>query len=252
MGPNDFAKKHKINKAIEKSDIMIGEGDSLAMGKCMYKVLSPKGASQTILEDERGLKVAIPSNKIKLLVKAGIARRYFNDGFDIYKAKSVGMQSSPPNMAKQKGVPVGTMRQDRDGHWRKKVSDNPPTWVHMASGTAHPNAEGSEQHHSLLHDESRRQAVRVHMKIMRHADEKDQENLKKKFKEYINELSAFKNLVRAHNMQELDEKGKRLPKAVIPKSTQDSIYAKQEKAEKLLKEFMTSFKASIKRKTQNG
>lgn len=250
MKPSDFAKNHKINKALGKSDIMIGEGDRLAMGPCIYKVVSPAGAEQTMLEDERGLRFAIPSNKVKFLIKKGMARKYFKEDYGIYKAKGAGMPSQPSGMGggKPRGLPVGTMKQDHNGNWRKKISDNPPTWVHMSDGTAHPHHEGDSSHHTLLHDESRRQAVRVHMKIMRHAHPDDHEGLKQKFKKYVDELSAFKNLVKAHNTQEVDDKGKKLPRAAIPKSLQDSVYARQEKAEKHLKEFVDAFKASIKRR----
>lgn len=252
MNPDDFAKNYKIKKALGKSDIMIGEGDRLAMGKCIYKVVSPSMSLQTILEDDKGLRFAIPADRVKLLVKKGMARKYFKDEFSIYKAKGAAGLSSQATKAssKPRGLPVGTMRQDAKGEWRKKISDNPPTWVHMSSGTSHPSHEGSSHYHPLVHDESRRQAVRVHMKIARYAHEDDHVNLKKKFKEYVTELSNFKNLVRAHNAPEVDEKGGKLPKATIPKTMQEDIYAKQDKAEKLLKEFVDSFKASIKRKKE--
>ncbi len=247
MKPSDFAKSHKINKALGNSGIMFSKGDSLLMNNCKYKVMSPTGAKYAMLEDERGMRIALPANKVSLLIKAGFARRYVNQ-YGMYKAQMPGM----PSGGGMKGVPVGTVKQDSKGEWRKKVSANPSTWVHMSSGTAHPDHETDASHHPLLHDESRRHAVSVHTKIIKDAHPGDHDKLKSKFKEYLNELSAFKNLMQAHNTAEVDEKGKKQPRAILPKSTLNNVYKREETAETHKEAFIKMFQASIKKKATNG
>lgn len=244
MSPSDFANALKIKKALGSFKVDLDMGDRVKMNNCDYIVKSPRGAKQTILEDEKGSRIAIPCDKMMLLIKTNMARHY---GVDIFKAKPGGVINDKP-----KGEPVGTMKQDSSGEWRKKISSNPSVWVHMGKGTSHPEAEGNDQHHPLLHDESRKNSLKVYSKILRHADTGDHEKLKNKFMEYVTELSSFKNLMTAHNTAEVDESGKKLPRTSLPKATYDQIYKKQDNAEKHLKQFVDMFRASIEKRKKGS
>ena len=229
----NFIKEFKIEKALGDLRPVIEKGDKLSMFGCSYSVLEANN-SHVMLEDESGTKLALPSNKMQLLLKSGHITK---TGSLIRKALPQGGNSGSIG-----GMPVGTTRPDPKGGFRKKISMNPSVWVHLTNGTVHPDHQSDTKHEHLIHPEEVTQYNRVMDKV-KQAKPEDQEKLKKIFHDYIKDVRAFKSLQHANSIPETDEKGNKMQ---LKNFELNHVLSFNDKARETLHKFTTVLKKSIK------
>lgn len=263
------------NKALEKS---LGDfrptfryGEKLQMYNNIYKVLHFQDNGYTILEDEKNSKLAFPTNKLRSLMKKNLCQslgavnvvKSEEPKSDLTKAtqlsgpsRKFGVTHASTNAAyakqpkgatadpNQRGEPVGTVRPGKDGDNYKKISANPSVWVRISSGTVHHEAGGEEQDPMSVSHETRQQFHSMMSKVDSKVHPQDREKIHSKAQDWIKENAKFKHMQNAHNVNEVDSKGNKLPKTGIPSSTLNTVNAQGDKARKVRQELIDMIKDS--------
>lgn len=259
MSKKNFVENFKIQKALGDFRTRISYGDKIHMFNCLYKVVRFDEKGYTMLEDEKRSRFALPSNKLMLMMKKGLAT---NHGLiDLSKAqisgpsRKVGVTPRAVESAYSgagegsgkpgpQGEPVGTTKQGADGQWYKKVSSAPAQWVHVGKGTAH-STPGAEELHPLSHPEDQKKFMQIREIIKNHAHSEDHQVLDEKAMAWAKQMHKYKTKLAYHNAGDVDSKtGKKLPKTGIPDSTMKEIYAEHDKAISLKKELINAIRRS--------
>jgi len=241
MNKKDFIKNRLLKKTMEQG-FALCYGDKISMFKCSYKVASFNSSGYTILEDEKNNKIALPSEKLKSFLEKGIATS--SGPINLYKALSTTGKTRTPG-----GEPIGTIHTGAKGQY-KKVSMNPPMWVHVHEGSAHRSPD-SEEDHPLSHPEDEKAFSAISAKITTHAHPEDQEKLKKLVTDYIATKKKFKSLQSAHNTAETGPKGEKISVG-ISSGTVNKLNQIREEAHKKHAELLTAMKESRIRKLKEG
>lgn len=223
MDKKTFLENFKISKALKGFEAKLSYGDKLQMFNCMHKVISFDLNGFTILEDEKKSRFAIPTPKVLLLMKSGLAKNYGA----IVLTKSVNAPasrgtSSGDGKPGPKGEPVGTMKQGGDGEWYKKISMAPSQWVHVGKGTAHV-APGSDAMHPLTNKEDQKKFLAIRELIRSNTPSSEHNKLEQKAMAWANALHQYKNKFSYHTSGEVDAKGNKLPNN-MPQHALDDVY----------------------------
>ncbi len=244
----NFIKDHRIDKSLSSYSEELGKGDGLRMFNNEYKVLSPRGAKQVILQDEKDLMIAVPSNRLKFLLSKGIIQK-------LYKSNGKGGSTTTPQGFIANGNKITQRTQGqaeqvsgirtkaqlgevRGG--RMKISENPSKWVHVQSGRSYADHDSEDQHHDLHHPDDLSNAHTFHRNIMQKTHPDDHEKLKNLINEYMGHDRAFQNmhLVNRH----MTKQGQKAPSTFV-----DNAHSLNETSSKTWKEFADSYKASVKK-----
>lgn len=228
----EFIERFKIEKALGPLIPVLEKGSKLNMFGCVYTITNSDD-KVTLLLDEAGTRLALPSHKLQLLLKCGYIR------------KAGILEKSQMGVMRQNALPVGTVKPDPKGGFRKKVSMQPSRWVHLTHGTSHTD-HASPAQHPAVNSKERAQYKRVIEKIKQVPKEKRGEIISS-FKDYIKNAKAFENLQTATSMHDVDEKGNK----VRFTNTEVSQGAKQiqqykAKAGEARSKFITSLKQALK------
>lgn len=275
-----FVRNHLLKKALNGYCPNFRYGERLQMYKNIYKVLHSQDKGFTLLEDEKNSKIAFPTNKLRMLMKRNLCS---NLGMlntiscddaqpaiqpDVAKATrlsgpsaKVGVSPKAVNAAyakqsssssiKQRGEPVGTVRNGADGDTYKKISANPSVWVRVSTGTVHHDAGGEEQHPLSVSQQSQQTFHSMMSKIDPKVHPEDRERIQKKVEEWIKENAKVKHMQAAHNTNEVDHTGQSLPKTGIPEATMNRVSTQSDKARKVRQELIDMIKESH-RKVKGG
>lgn len=264
-----FVKNQILEKSLDGYRPTFRYGERLQMYNNIYKVLHSQDKGYTLLEDEKNSKLAFPTNKLRVLMKKEICRSLgiintltsMEPDAQVTKAQisgpgsKVGVTKQAANTAyskqlssggsmDQRGEPVGTVKNGKDGDTYKKISANPSVWVRVSTGSVHHDPHGEEQDPMSVSHESRQQFHSMMSKIDSKVHPEDREKIQKKAQEWIKEHAKFKNMQHAHNVNEVDHKGRPMPKTGIPSSTMSNVYAQGDKARKVRQELIDMIKDS--------
>lgn len=268
-----FVQNQLLEKALAgyKPDFRYGE--RLQMFNHVYKVIAFQDAGYTFLQDEKNTPIAYPTNKLRMLMKKNFCRSLgmlntvsAADGgvsaIDVSKAQisgpgsKVGVTPKAANAAQAKtpstpvrdqhdrGQPVGTVKNGKDGDAYKKISSNPAVWVRMSTGSVHHEAGGEEQDPMSVSHETRAQFQRMMSGIDSKVHPDDRAKVQKKAQEWVQENAKFKHMQAGHNTNEVDHKGQSMPKTGIPSSTMANVHAQGDKARKVRQELIDMVKES--------
>lgn len=235
----DFV-KNILNKS-RAMDAGLSYGDKLMMFSCVYKVISSQDKGYTILEDERNNKVAFVTDRLKDLMKKGIASSV--GPVNLFKAQPSGKPRTPG------GEPIGTIHQGAKGSY-KKVSMNPPMWVHVTEGTHHSSPD-KEKEHPLSHPEDEKAYNAISAKITSHAHPEDHEKLKKLVLDYIESKKKFQALRTASSGTEANKKGEKVGFGVAS-GTVNRINNIRDEVHKKHMGLLTALKESRAKKLKEG
>lgn len=248
-------------------------GERLQMYNNLYKVVGFQDKGFTILEDEKNGKIAFPTNKLRMLMKNGTCGSLgvvntlslSQASAPIEKAvniggpsNKVGVTSRAANAAYAKpsgsgaggsagqprGEPVGTVRNGSDGDTYKKISANPSVWVRVKTGSVHHEAGGEEQDPMSISHEARQQFHGMMSKIESKVHPQDREKIHQKAQEWVKENAKFKHMQAAHNVNEVDDKGAKMPKKGLPSATMSGVFSQGDKARKVRQELIEMVKES--------
>lgn len=255
MKTKQFLEKFKIQKALGDYKKSLSFGDKLTMYNCSYKVLK-SDEQYTLLEDEKNIKMAIPTDKLQLLMKTGQAQnsglvnfiKSFKDNLN--KGATPGMSkpssgaTQPASNPNQHGQPIGTVSRGADGEMYKKVSSNPAKWVHVTEGSSHTNpGEKADDH--MAHPENQKAFIQIRNKVMSNTHPEDHPKLEKLLKDYMAQKAKIKNLRDAHNVGEVGKDGKPISAKQTTRSFHVSRFAAmEERADGLKRRFLDAVKAS--------
>jgi len=268
-----FVQNQILEKALDGYRPDFRWGERLQMYNHIYKVVAFQDNGYTFLEDEKNTKFAYPTNKLRLLMKKNICRSLgmlntvsAADGgesaIDVSKAQisgpgsKVGVTpkavnatyaknpSGPVRDQHDRGQPVGTVKNGKDGDTYKKISSNPAVWVRVSTGSVHHDPHGDEQDPMSVSHEARQQFQRMMSGIESKVHPEDREKVQKKAEEWVKENAKFKHMQTAHNTNEVDQKGRPLPKQGIQSSTMSNVYAQGDKARKVRQELIDMVKES--------
>lgn len=263
MSKKAFLEKFKLKKAVGDFKPSLNYGDKLHLFNCLYKVVSMNEDGYTYLEDEKKSRIAISSDKLKLLMMKGMARNYGAINLEkaqiggasrkigvMPKAVNASMKQTGSGKPGPQGEPVGTTRQGADGEWYKKVSMAPAQWIHVGRGTSHVTP-GSEASHPLTHKEDQEKFLKLRSTIRENAHPDDHHKLETMAMDWANQLYTYKNKLAYHNAGEVDEKsGTKLPRMGITPSNMDEVYKDHNKAIDLKKKLIDAIKESKLRKKE--
>lgn len=143
-----------------------------------------------------------------------------------------------------RGQPVGTVKNGKEGDTYKKISSNPAVWVRVSTGTVHHDAGGEEQDPMSVSHEARQQFQKMMSNVESKIHPGDREKVQKKAEEWVKENAKFKHMQVAHNTNEVDQNGKPIPKQGIPSSTMNNVYAQGDKARRVRQELIDMVKQS--------
>ncbi len=261
MKSKEFIDNFKIEKALGDYSQPLAYADKLSMNNCVYKVLK-SDKQYTLLQDDKNLKFAIPTNKLQLMLKKGYAQnlgvlnfvKAFKRQLSGPSAK-VGVSPSAlkqaavaktPSSAGTRGEPVGTVHTGADGHQYKKVSANPAKWVHVGEGTSH-DKPGEEAHHALSNPKDMDMFHNMLGSIHAKTHPEDHDKLKKLAMEWVEATHKFKNMRAAHSAQEIDDKGKPMQRTGLASSTMNNVFAQQDRALEKRKKLRDAIVASAKK-----
>lgn len=253
--PKDFLADFKLQKALDGYKGKFALGDKLHMFNCMYKVINSQDTGYTMLEDEKNSRFAIPTPQLHLLMKKGTCKNYgainlekalsgngphYRSGPPKYPANSPSGGAKPsggtgtPGL---KGEPVGTVHTGNDGEQYKKIADNPSQWVHIGKGTMHSDP-GSQPHDDLVHPEDQAKLANVRTTLLSRTKPACHEKLKSLIMDWVESLQKHKALQAAHNTNDVDSKGKKLPRTGVARSTIENVAAHKDKAERIKKQII--------------
>lgn len=254
-----FAKNQIMAKSLGAYKPMLSHGDKLHMYNNVYKVLQCQDNGWTMLEDEKNLKLALPTNKIRMLMKKNLCRSLGAVNQEVSKAQlsgpsaKVGVTPKATNRAyadsshgtpQAKGQPVGTVKVGGDGETYKKISADPAVWVKVATGSQHSDAGGDEQSPMSTSHETREEFQSMMSKIDSKVHPQDRKKIQDKAQEWLTETAKFKNMQAAHNTNEVDEKGAKLPKTGLSSSAMSKVFSQGDKARKVRQELIDMIKES--------
>lgn len=268
-----FAQNQALEKSLDGFRPSFRYGERLQMYNNVYKVIHFQDKGYTFLEDEKNSKVAYPTNKLRMMMKKNMCRslgcvntvssnepqaevqkavRISGPSAKVgvsHKAANAAYAKQPSNssMDQNRGEPVGTVKNGKDGDTYKKISANPAVWVRVSTGSVHHEAGGEEQHPMSVSHEARQQFQHMMSNIESKVHPQDREKIKNKAEDWVKENAKFKHMQAAHNVNEVDEKGNKLPKAGLPSSTLDKVYAQGDKARKVRQELIDMVKESHKK-----
>ena len=264
MKVKTFLDNFKLEKALGDYDCHLNYGDKIHMFNNFYKVASFNKSGYTMLEDDKNQKFAIPSKKLMLMMKNELAKNY--GAINIQKSeaptgKLVGNTGKPKqgstgaskdggstsSSSQQRGAPVGTTKQGKDGQWYKKTSANPSIWVHVHNGNSKKDSpDGEDVHH--LHDPK---DVEIQHKMLNTIESgthpSDHKELKEKLDKFIEQRAKFKNMQSVHSVGDVDETTGKKYKQAAPSATVNKVNAEGEKARKMFKEIVDLVKESHKK-----
>lgn len=259
----EFLDNFKLEKALNGYECHLNYGDKVHMFNNFYKVVSFNKSGYTMMEDNKDQRFAIPSKKLMLLMKKNLAKNYGSIVVQKAEAPTSGspkIGGSSPQAGKgtsgaapttgsgqQRGQPVGTTKQAKDGQWYKKISANPSVWAHVQNGNAKKDSpDGEDVHH--LHDPK---DVETHHKMLNVIEQKtspsDHKELKDKLDEFIKQRAKFKNMQAVHSVGDVDDDtGKRYKQA--PKvDVVERVNREGEKARKMFQGILDLVKESHKK-----
>lgn len=261
-----FAKNQILEKALGGYRPDFRYGERLEMYNHIYKILNSQDKGYTMLEDEKNSKIAYPTNKLRLLMKNNLCRSLgvintitsSQPESSVQKAVQIGgpsgkvgvtpkatnaaMSKTPSNQPQ--GEPVGTVKNGKDGDTYKKTSSNPAVWVRVSTGTVHHEPGGDEQDPRSVSHEARQQFQQMMSKIESKVQPGDRSKIQGKAEEWVKENAKFKHMQAAHNINEVDERGSKLPKTGLPESTMNKVHSQGDKARKIRQELIDMVKES--------
>jgi len=258
--PKLFALNKALAKSLDRYKPKLNYGERLEMFNNVYKVLSSQDDGYTFVEDEKNSKLAYPTNKLRLMMKAGVCKNLGT--LNMAKAQisgpsaKVGVTHAATNAAyakqgagasaKPRGQPVGTVKTGQDGQQYKKTQMSPAVWVRVSEGTTHAEPGGEEQ--------NPRQSPKLQAKfdkLMTGVESKvhpqDRQKIHSMAEDWLKEKSKFYHMQAAHNAGEVDDKGQRLPRTGIPSSTSSKIFAQGDKARDMFHKLIEAVKTSHKK-----
>lgn len=213
-----FIREFKLRKANRG---LFKHGDQLMLFNNVYKVLSTPEAQQTILRDERGNKLALPTHKLSSMYDRG----------HVKKANDFGMFKAKPS------EPVGVIKVNSKGEPMMKVV-NPKggtMWIHIKKNTVHQDHEGGATDHS--EPSHVRGIVSVSSKIEEYAEKGAWDKLKDLLKKYVQASVAYNHMTAAAHMNH------------------EAVQVAENKgheAEELKRRFKKEFKNSLKERKKNA
>ena len=249
----DFVKDYRINKSLKGYSEELGKGDSLLMFNNEYKVVSPKGSKQIILQDKKDLMIAVPSNKIKFLLNKGHIqklRKSNGNGKSVLTPQGfIAEQKKPTDRVQAQAEASSGVRtkaqvgEIRNG--RMKVSENPSKWVHVQTGRSFSAHDAEDHHHDLHHPDDLATAHKFHRNIMQKTHPEDHSKLKKMIDEYLGHHRSLKNihLVNRH----VTKQGGKAPSTFL-----NNAHSLSEERDKQWKKFADAYKASVKKNILKG
>lgn len=231
----------RIEKALGNYRPIIEKGNKLAMFQCVYKVLNQRGP-QVLLEDENGVKIALPRNKLELLLKKGHISI-----LDDYTYKAMPQKSTP--MGGVRGEPVGTVHRHTDGFDYKKIGMSPAVWVKVGHGTLHKDAGGeAHNHRDLISKDSIAGMAKIHSTITREAHPEDHESLKGVLDDWTRAKVDFNHAALERNTPDLDKNGRVMQRSSAFPASADHVFKHADTVEQHKTKLINSLKESIKRK----
>jgi hypothetical protein len=198
--------KKKISKILKaakakKAPAAFDKDDYLEMNSCRYQICSKAHDSIVLLKDENNTKLALPKEKIDILLRANYAKVYDKNGLQKAQPKASPPPPQSPHGTGHKGrpsVPIGTI-----SNGRKKIRDG--VWVDVATGRGHPEATGTEEHSPWKDPEARKIADKF-AKIIGKYDKGHHKELSTKFVKMMQAKSDFLN-IKEHHADERKTRG---------------------------------------------
>lgn len=218
-----FVKEFLLNKSVKNFPYEPDKGDLLSMFDNLYEVISTRGGKQTLLKDNKNLTFAIPTNKLKLLLKNEHARR-------MYKSTN-GEQVSTV-------APLYTVHNNR-----MKVQMDPPKWVDVNEGRSYDAADSEHSHHDLHHEADLANAEKFHRTIATRAHQDDHDKLRKLVTKFIGSQRSFRNLRDVH---------RGMSKNGLKSNILDRAFELNKQVTESWKHFSTAYKTSVKRAKSKG
>ena len=252
-----FIENFRLQKALDGYKASLALTDKLHMFNSLYKVIKSQDEGYTILEDEKNTRFAIPTPKLYLLMKKGICKNYgainLEKGFltrpPSYKPNAPGAAAAPSGEGPgRKGEPVGTVKVNSKGEQMKKVSDNPSKWVHVANGTMHTHPD-SDPHEDLVHPEDQKALSDLRSGLLSKTKPEVHEKLNSLMMDWVGALQKHRNLLTAHNTNDVDDKGRKLPRTGIPRSTIEQVNSHKDKADRIKKQMI---KLAVENRIKKG
>lgn len=226
-----FIKDFKISKSLKDDLVEFGEGDQISMFSNVYKVMSPKGADQVILRDNKDIMFSMHKKKLAVLMKKNAAQMLFKSAPG--SAATPKAPSSGGGQGKGKIAPLNTVH-----NGRMKVQMNPPKWVDVQSGQAHNHHSGDDKH---AHAQDLELEHAVQEKITLNTPAGDHEKLKQLTGEYIEKRRALKNL---HSVN----RGMSQGGSNSPSSFKAQAHAVADKAHAAKKALVEAYKEAVHKK----
>lgn len=166
-------------------------GDIVTLYNNVYKVMSPRGADQIILQDSKNLMFAMPTKKFNFLRKKNLVQIMYKSATAQFAAEF--KRKKQEEMAKAKNAPTYTVVGDRI-----KVRETPSKWVHVATGQSYDSHDSQDPHPELHHHADSKEALKLHRNVMLKTHPEDHENLKKLANKFFGKQRSFHNLREAH------------------------------------------------------
>lgn len=208
-------------------------GDVVTLYNNTYKVMSPRGADQIILQDSKNLMFAMPVKKFNFLRKKNLVQIMYKSATAQFVAEF--KQKKQEEVLKAKNAPVHTIMGDRI-----KVRETPAKWVHVSTGQSYDSHDSDEAHPELHHHADSKEALKLHRNVMLRTHPEDHDNLKKLANKFFGKQRSFHNLREAHEALR-DKEGFA--------QTLDNLNID---ATKTWKEFKSAYKASVTRVKSRG
>lgn len=236
---NNFLKKFKAKKNLEfiksnNSKGLISKGEFIWMFGTKYQTLTDSSSDQTILRDEKGVRVAVPTEGLMKLIEQGL----INKGSYLRKAEGEVSDNKPSDSKKistdgrsAEGFPLNTIR-----NGRIKVSMNPSKWVDYHSGHSYDTHNSDKEHVRGDMPEVKKHVDKLMDRVKSEIHPKDDNKIRTQMEKVVGEMIRQKH-VKEHG-PEARKQGQGDPK-ILSDSHQfrkDSVKFEVNKLKMLLQE----------------
>ena len=233
-----FVKDFLIKKSLGDFKEDFNKGEKVLMFKNVYKVMSDAGSSQVLLQDLKGMNIALPADRLRLLLKNRTISKLTKSnggknlltpqGFIVERKKptarmagrveaATGVQGEGSRGGKivghtKSGKPIYESQQGNRGrYFVQRDGHEHGHWVDMQSGHGYDENDSADEHHHLNDPRHLDEAHKIHRTIYSRTHPGDHDNLKGLLHDYYGAENRYRNMRAA--MSHAHKQGGNIPSA---------------------------------------